>query len=268
MSDRGNQSLWPGDLSGMPGALRESRLPGAAVARPLPCVGLGDAERVFCRSCSWAAGLLLLGAWPARAQTNGQIWGNITVKWVQGEHLTHELDVEPKVLVSAPEGEPERRNVDVTPNLEIATASWLDLITEIGTATRVRPTTRTQPSSRRASASGCIAGTGSSSTVRFRNRLEFLVSAALPTSANAAERAADVGRRRAVSHERLRVVHPARRSLGACARSRLRIAVSSLSSPAGTPRDQPRLAPSAPAAPRPSSATLAAAAATPRGPWG
>jgi Protein of unknown function (DUF2490) len=171
-------------------------------------------DTVMCRSFTWAAGLLLLlGACPARAQTNAQIWGNITVNWVQGEHLTYELDLEPKVLVSAPEGEPEWWNVDVTPNLEFAAASWLDLITEIGTgytrqtddenSTELTPRagvrlhfmSRDRPrririferppkrrfvvrdrilvESRNFFYSGT--GTGNSSTVRFRNRLEFLV---------------------------------------------------------------------------------------------
>jgi hypothetical protein len=151
---------------------------------------------------------------PAAAQTNAQLWGNVTLDWVKSEHLTYELDVEPKVLVAAPSGEPGWWNVDVTPNVEYAAKDWLDLIGEIGTGytrqtdnvnsmeltprigvrlhlfsrglprkihVHERPPTRRVVirdrilvESRNHFYSG--AGSGADSTVRFRNRLEFLVS--------------------------------------------------------------------------------------------
>ena len=77
--------------------------------------------------------LVVLAARPAAAQTNGQLWGNITLDWVRSEKLTYELDLEPKVLVVAPSTEPGWRNLDVTPNVEYAARPWLDLIGELGT---------------------------------------------------------------------------------------------------------------------------------------
>lgn len=50
--------------------------------------------------------LMVVGARPATAQTNGQLWRNITLDWVRSEKLTYELDLEPKVLVVAPSTEP------------------------------------------------------------------------------------------------------------------------------------------------------------------
>ena len=64
---------------------------------------------------------------PVTAQTNAQVWGNITINWVKSESLTYELDLEPKVLASAPTGDPGWWNVDVTPNVEYAANAWLDL---------------------------------------------------------------------------------------------------------------------------------------------
>ena len=158
--------------------------------------------------------LVVLAARPAAAQTNGQLWGNITLDWVRSEKLTYELDLEPKVLVVAPSTEPGWRNLDVTPNVEYAARPWLDLIGELGTGfthqtddvnsievtpragIRLHLLSRDQPrvihvrelpprrrvvirdrllvESRNTFYTG--AGSGRDSTVRFRNRLEFLVS--------------------------------------------------------------------------------------------
>lgn len=77
-------------------------------------------------------GAVLL-AGPASAQTNLQLWGTFTLDWVKSDRLTYELEVEPKILLSAPEGEPSWASFDVTPNLEYAVEDWLDVIGEVAT---------------------------------------------------------------------------------------------------------------------------------------
>jgi hypothetical protein len=160
--------------------------------------------------------LVLLGCGPAAAQSNFQLWGNVTFGWVKSERLAYELDFEPKVLVSAPAGDPAWRNLDVTPNVEFAARSWLDLIAELpfgytkqtdhlntleltgrggvrfhllsrNVPTQVkgaRPVRELPPARRIVLRDRLLveqrnyfytgAGSGSDSSVRFRNRLEFL----------------------------------------------------------------------------------------------
>jgi hypothetical protein len=43
--------------------------------------------------------LTLCVAMPARAQTNLQLWGNMTLDWGKSDRLVYELDFEPKVLL-------------------------------------------------------------------------------------------------------------------------------------------------------------------------
>jgi hypothetical protein len=158
---------------------------------------------------------VLLPPSPAFAQTNLQLWGNVTFDWVKSERLVYELDIEPKVLLDAPEGEPEWRNVDLTPNVEYSPRGWLDLVaegtigytkqtddvdtTEVTPRVGVRfhlfsrslPTVvkerqrRELPPRRRIVVRDLVRiesrnlfyggeGSGSDSSVRFRNRLEFL----------------------------------------------------------------------------------------------
>jgi len=160
--------------------------------------------------------LALLLVVPAHGQTNLQLWGNATFNWVTSDRLVYELDVEPKVLLAATEGEPGWWNVDFTPNAEYAAKSWLDLVSEavvgytkqtddvnsvevsprlgvrfhlfsrgLPTAIPGRPL-RELPPMRRLVVRDLLrvegrnifytgAGSGSDSTVRLRNRLEFLV---------------------------------------------------------------------------------------------
>jgi hypothetical protein len=73
---------------------------------------------------------LLLWASVASAQTTTQLWGNITINWVKSERLVYELDFEPKALISAPEGDPDWRNLDVTPNVEYSPKGWLDVVAD------------------------------------------------------------------------------------------------------------------------------------------
>jgi hypothetical protein len=153
----------------------------------------------------------LLCAPDAFAQTTTQLWGNFTVNWVKTDRLVYELDIEPKALLAPPEGEPDWRNLDVTPNVEYSVRPWLDLVadTTVGwtlqtddvQSTELTPRfgvrfhlfSRTQKvrlleqaprrrvvvrnlvrvESRNFFYSG--GDTDSESTVRFRNRFEFLV---------------------------------------------------------------------------------------------
>jgi uncharacterized protein DUF2490 len=87
------------------------------------------------RGTDWSLGLalvatLLMCAPAASAQTTTQLWGNLTFNWVKSDRLVYELDFEPKALLSAPEGEPDWRNLDVTPNVEYSLRSWLDLVAD------------------------------------------------------------------------------------------------------------------------------------------
>ena len=77
--------------------------------------------------------LVTLVAADAAAQTNGQLWGNLTFDWIRSPRLTYELDIEPKVLVSKPADDPGWRNLDVTPSVEFAMKKRLDLVGELVT---------------------------------------------------------------------------------------------------------------------------------------
>ena len=156
--------------------------------------------------------LQLLIARSGWTQTNLQLWGNVTLDWFKTEKLVYELDFEPKVLLKAPEGEPGWYNLDVTPNVEYSPKGWLDLVTEatlgytkqtddenslevtprvglrfhLFSRTVRRGQVLERPPGRRAVVRNLVrvesrnffytgAGSGSDSTVRFRNRLEFVI---------------------------------------------------------------------------------------------
>jgi hypothetical protein len=72
----------------------------------------------------------LMGASPALAQVDTQLWANVTLNWLKSPTVTYELDFEPKVLLTRPEGEPGWSNIDVSPNAEYAWKPWLDMIAE------------------------------------------------------------------------------------------------------------------------------------------
>ncbi len=76
--------------------------------------------------------VLLLTPRVAAAQTNTQLWGNVILDWLKGG-TTLEIDIEPKVLLSAPESEPDWRNLDVTPSIEHAIRDWVDVVGELAT---------------------------------------------------------------------------------------------------------------------------------------
>lgn len=66
----------------------------------------------------------------ASAQTTTQLWGNLTFDWVKSDRLVYGLDIEPKVVLDRPEGEPGWGNLDVTANAEYSARSWFDLVAE------------------------------------------------------------------------------------------------------------------------------------------
>lgn len=66
----------------------------------------------------------------AHAQTNLQLWGNLTFNWVTSERVTYELDLEAKTLLVDADGKPDWRNLDVTPNVEFSPRRWLDLVVD------------------------------------------------------------------------------------------------------------------------------------------
>jgi hypothetical protein len=80
-----------------------------------------------------AAVLLLAFARFSDAQTNSQLWGTITFNWLRSDQLSYELELEPKVLTDAPDGEPGWASLDVTTNVEYALRRWLDLVGELAT---------------------------------------------------------------------------------------------------------------------------------------
>jgi len=175
-------------------------------------------SRSASRSALWRCGILaacclLIGPTAGLAQTDLQLWGNVTLDWMKSDRLVYELDFEPKVLVGRSEGEPAWRNLDVTPNVEYSPNGWLDLVGEatIGYTKQTDDVNSVELSPRvgvrlhlfsrytdavirkrelspkrrlvvrdllRVESRNLIysgAGSGSDSSVRFRNRLEFLV---------------------------------------------------------------------------------------------
>jgi len=75
-------------------------------------------------------GALLTAANPS-AQTNLQMWANITFDWVKQSGVTYEIDFEPKALLSAPPEEPGWSNLDITPSVEYPVTNTLDLVGEM-----------------------------------------------------------------------------------------------------------------------------------------
>ncbi len=75
--------------------------------------------------------LLLAASNPAAAQSTTQLWINTTFDWVKTDRLTYSLDVEPKVLLSAPPDQPGWRNLDITPSIEYSPKKWLDVVGDL-----------------------------------------------------------------------------------------------------------------------------------------
>src|SRR5262245_24963139 len=60
-----------------------------------------------------------------------QLWGEMTLAWVRSHSLTYSADIEPKVLVAKPTGDPAWATLDVTPAVEFAHGQWLDVIGDL-----------------------------------------------------------------------------------------------------------------------------------------
>lgn len=77
--------------------------------------------------------LQALLAWSAEAQTNLQVWGDLSFNWVKSNGVSWALDLEPQAMLAPTEETPGWRSFSATPNLEYSAKNWLDLITEVGT---------------------------------------------------------------------------------------------------------------------------------------
>jgi hypothetical protein len=82
-----------------------------------------------------AAFVMLVLSVPASAQTTTQLWGNVTLDWIRSHHLTYQIDIGPKVLLSSPdEGDPGWATLQITPHVEYGRGPWFDLIGELAIA--------------------------------------------------------------------------------------------------------------------------------------
>jgi len=75
--------------------------------------------------------LLLLVAPVAHAQTDGQLWGDFAFQWAKSHRFVYSLDLEPKVVVAVPPGDPNWWALDVLPGASYVAKSWLDVTGEI-----------------------------------------------------------------------------------------------------------------------------------------
>jgi hypothetical protein len=82
-------------------------------------------------ACAGVIAVAILVRGEARAQTDTQVWANFTFDWIKSHRITIGVDAEPKVLVSAPAGDPGWGTIDVTPSLEYAHGEWLDVVGEL-----------------------------------------------------------------------------------------------------------------------------------------
>jgi hypothetical protein len=72
---------------------------------------------------------------PAAAQTNLQLWGDLSLNWLRSERLAYALDLEPQAVVANTETDAAGwLAFGVTPNVEYSVKKWLDVIGEIGTS--------------------------------------------------------------------------------------------------------------------------------------
>jgi hypothetical protein len=80
-------------------------------------------------------GLLLCATGrPAAAQTNLQLWGDLSLNWIRSDRLAFALDLEPQALVAnTDEDATGWRTFGLTPNVEYSAKRWLDVIGELGT---------------------------------------------------------------------------------------------------------------------------------------
>jgi len=80
-------------------------------------------------------GLLLCATGrPAAAQTNLQLWGDVSLNWLRSDRLAYALDLEPQALVAnTDEDATGWWTFGVTPNVEYSAKRWIDVIGELGT---------------------------------------------------------------------------------------------------------------------------------------
>jgi hypothetical protein len=77
-----------------------------------------------------ASVLIFLTAVPAQAQPDTQLWAEFKFSWINSRNLTYGLDVEPKVLLSKPDDDPGWATTDLTPSIEYTRGQWFDLLGE------------------------------------------------------------------------------------------------------------------------------------------
>jgi len=75
--------------------------------------------------------LVTLAPASAAGQTNGQLWGDLTLEWKQSARRSIDVDFEPKVLVISADGAPKWVELGATPKFTYSAASWLDVGTEL-----------------------------------------------------------------------------------------------------------------------------------------
>lgn len=85
---------------------------------------------MFLRSAIVGAILLAAHAASADDDTTGQVWANATFEWRTTPRLTYGLDLEGKALISAPPGQPGWGNLDLTPSVEFVVKKWIDALAE------------------------------------------------------------------------------------------------------------------------------------------
>lgn len=77
---------------------------------------------------------VLVTSHAVHAQTNVQLWANVTFDWLKSDRVTYSFDTEPKVLVVAQPGQPAWWSLDLIPGAEYAAKNWLDLTGEFDTS--------------------------------------------------------------------------------------------------------------------------------------
>jgi hypothetical protein len=76
---------------------------------------------------------VLAAAGTAAAQTNLQLWGDLSLNWVRSPRASWSLDLEPQALVASTGETVGWYTFGVTPNFEYAAKRRLDVVTEVGT---------------------------------------------------------------------------------------------------------------------------------------
>lgn len=75
--------------------------------------------------------LLLLVPCASLAQSRTQLWSEVRLDWIKSRQFIFAVDFQPKVLVSAPAGDPGWTTLDVTPSVDYSRGKWLDVVAEM-----------------------------------------------------------------------------------------------------------------------------------------